>query len=70
MLIKGFDSRSEFLFTDGSYGKNVIICGADMSSSVHINNNWKVMFILVDGATQDFDDTIFTAKTKYPINFT
>ena len=26
----GFDSRSEFLFTDGSYGKNVIIFGADM----------------------------------------
>ena len=30
----GFDSRSEFLFTDGSYGKNVIIFGADMSSTV------------------------------------
>ena len=27
----GFDSRSEFLFTDGSYGKNVIIFVADMS---------------------------------------
>ena len=27
----GFDSRSEFLFTDGCYGKNVIIFGADMS---------------------------------------
>ena len=26
----GFDSRSEFLFADGSYGKNVIIFGADM----------------------------------------
>ena len=24
----GFDSRSEFLFTDGSYGKNIIIFGA------------------------------------------
>ena len=28
----GFDSRSEFLFTDGSMGKNVTIFGADMSS--------------------------------------
>ena len=34
----GFDSCSDFLFTDGSYGKNVIIFGADMSSSVHVDN--------------------------------
>ena len=34
----GFDSRSEFSFIDGSVGKNVIIFGADMSSSVHIDN--------------------------------
>ena len=33
----GFDSRSEFLFTDGSYEKNVIILVADMSSSVHVD---------------------------------
>ena len=37
----GFDSRSEFLFTDGSYGKNVIISVADMSSSVHVGNKGK-----------------------------
>ena len=34
----GFDSRSEFLFTDGSMGENVIIFRADMSSSVHSDN--------------------------------
>ena len=28
----GFDSRSEFLFTDGSMRKNAIIFGADMGS--------------------------------------
>ena len=38
----GFDSRSEFSFTDGSYGKNVILFGADMSSSVHVVNATKV----------------------------
>ena len=32
----GFDSRSKFSLPDGSMGKNVIIFGADMSSSVHI----------------------------------
>ena len=31
-----FGSRSEFSFADGSIGKNVIMFGAGMSSSVHI----------------------------------
>ena len=34
----GFGSRSEFLFTDESYGKNIIIFVADMISSVHVYN--------------------------------
>ena len=37
-----FDSSSEFLFTDGSMGKNVIIFGADISSSVHDDNKKKI----------------------------
>ena len=36
-----FDSRSELLFADGSYEKNVINFGADMSSSVHVNSKEK-----------------------------
>ena len=35
-----FDSRSEFLFTNESYWKNVITFGSDVSSSVDIDNNW------------------------------
>ena len=35
-----FDSRSEFLFTNKSYWKNVITFGSNMSSSVDIDNNW------------------------------
>ena len=42
----GFDSRTEFLFADGSMEKNVIIFGADMSSSVHIDNKYKDILIL------------------------
>ena len=34
----GFESRSEFLFTDGKIGENVVIFGADMTSSAHIDN--------------------------------
>ena len=37
----GFDSHSEFSLPDGSMGKDVIIFGADMSSSVHIDNKGK-----------------------------
>ena len=48
----GFDSRSEFLFTDRSYGKNVIIFGVDVSSSVHVDNNGKDVLILGKGNTR------------------
>ena len=66
----GFDSRSEFLFTDGSYGKNIIIFGVDMNSSVHVDNKEKDNLILGEGPTQRLDDTTFTAEAKYPTNFT
>ena len=56
----GFDFRSEFLFSDGDYGKNVIICGADMSSSVHSDNKRKHVLILGEGPIQKLDDTTLT----------
>ena len=66
----GFYWRSESLFTDGRYGKNVIIFGADMRSSVHVDNKGTDILILGEGPTQGLDDTTLTAETKYPINFT
>ena len=66
----GFDSRSEFSFTDGSMGRNVIIFGADMNSSVHIDNKGRDMLILGEGPTQGLDGTTLTAEAIYPINFT
>ena len=65
-----FDSCSQFLFTDRSYGKIVIIFGADMSSFVHVDNKGKDILILGEGPTQGLDDTTLTAEAKYPINFT
>ena len=56
--------------TDGSLGKNVIIFGADMSSSVHIDNINKDILILGEKLTQGLDDTTLTAEGKYPVNFT
>ena len=37
-----FDSRSKFSLPDGSIEKDVIIFGADMSSSVHFDNKGKI----------------------------
>ena len=66
----GFDSRSQFLFTDGTYGKNVIIFGADKSSSMHVENKGKDILILGEGPTKGLDNNTLTAEAKYPINFT
>ena len=34
----GFDRRGSFSFPGGGFGQNILIFGADMSSSVHIDN--------------------------------
>ena len=65
----GFDSRSEFLFADESYGKYVIIFRADMSSSVHYDNKGKEILILGEGPIQRLDGTVLTAEAKYSISF-
>ena len=57
-------------FTDESMGKNVIIFGADMSSSVHIDHKNKDILIVGEGPTQWLDDATLTAEAKHPINFT
>ena len=66
----GFGSPSEFLLNDGSVGKNVIIFGAGMSSSVHIDMTNKDILILCERPTKGLDDTTLTAEAKYPINLT
>ena len=66
----GFDSCGEYSLIFGSIGKNVIIFGVDLSSSVHIDDKGKYILILGKGPTQGLDSTTFTAKALYPINFT
>ena len=39
----GFDSKGEFSFGSNGFGRNVIILGVDMSSSIHANNK-KIIF--------------------------
>ena len=66
----GFDSRLEFLLTDGSVGKNVINFGAHMSSSVHFDNKNKDISIRGKGPMQRLYDITLTVEAKYLINFT
>ena len=51
-------------------GRNVIIFGADMSSSINVDNKNKNILILCEGPTEGLGDTALTAEAKYPINFT
>ena len=50
-------------------GKNVIVFGVDMSSSVHIDNKKKDNLILGKGPTKGLDDTTCSAEAQYSINF-
>ena len=61
----GFDSSSEFSFSDWGVGKNVIIFGADRSSSVHIDNKNKDILIHDEGTTQGLDDTSSRSEIYY-----
>ena len=65
-----FDSCSEFVFTDGSYRKNVIIFRDNMGSSVHVYNKEKNILILGERPTQQWDGTTLVAEAKWPIKLT
>ena len=62
----GFDRRSSFLFPGGGFGQNVLILGADMSSSAHIDNKKKNILVLGVGPTQGLEHTV-TAEKMYSI---
>ena len=65
----GFDRRSSFSFPGGGFGQNVLIFGADMSSSAHIDNKKKDILVLGKGPTQGLEHML-TAEKIYFINFT
>ena len=64
-----FDRRSSFSFPGGGFGQNVLIFGAEMSSSPHIDNKKKDILVLGIGPTQGLEHTLTTEK-MYSINFT
>ena len=42
----GFDRRSSFSLTGCGFGQKVLIFGADMSTSIHIDNKKKDILVL------------------------
>ena len=65
----GFDRKGEFSFGNG-FGQNIIILGADMSSSVHASNKTKNNLVLGKDFTQGLDYTTIYAEKFYSTNFT
>ena len=65
----GLDRRSSFSFPSGGFGQNVLDFGADMSSSIHVDNKKKDILILGRGPTKGLESTLATGK-MYSINFT
>ena len=65
----GFDRRSSFSFPGGGFGQNVLIFGADMNSSPHVDNKGKDILILGIGPTQGLGEHSLTAEKMYSINF-
>ena len=56
--------KETFSFPIGEFGKNVIIFGADMSSSVYFDNKKNNILIIGEGPTKGLDDTTLTAEKK------
>ena len=65
----GFDRRSSFSFPGVRFGQNLLIFGADMSSSAHIDNKKQNILVLGKGPTQGLEHKL-TAEKMYSISFT
>ena len=59
----GFDAHGSFLLFDGSgFGKNVIIFGANMASSGHVDSRKKDIIMLGKDPTQGLGNTTLAAE--------
>ena len=60
----GFHWKGSFSFRGSGIGENVIIFGADTSSSVSVGNEGKYILILGSGPTQGLGEHSLTAEKK------
>ena len=58
----GFDRTGFYLLPDGSFGRNVVIFGVDMSSSAHVDNKGRDILILGTRPTQRLGEHSLTEK--------
>ena len=63
-----FDRIWRFSFPGGGFDQNKLIFGADMSSSFHIDNKKKDIWVLGKGPTQGLEHT-FSPEKMYSVNF-
>ena len=61
----GFDRTGLYLLPSGRFGRNVIIFGVDMSSSIHVDINGKDISILGKGPTQGLGEHSLTEENMY-----
>ena len=66
----GLYSRGSFSHSSGGDGRNVIIFGADMSSSAHANNKSGSILVLGKDFIQGIDNTTIYAEKMYSTSFT
>ena len=65
-----FDGSGNFSLSDGrGFGKNIIMFGADIGSSVNIHNKKKNILNLAKGPKQGLDNIALSAEKQYSINF-
>ena len=64
-----FDRKGDFSFGNG-FGRNCIIFGAEMGSSIHANNKTKNILVLGKDFVQGLQNTKIYAEKLYSINFT
>ena len=65
-----FDSKRSFSHPSGGYGKNVIIFGADLSSSIHANNTANNILVFGKEFIQGINGTTIYAEKMCSTNFT
>ena len=58
----GLDLKGTFSQPNGGVGKNFIIFGAAMSSSIHASNKTRSILVLGEGFTQGIDNTTLYAE--------
>ena len=61
----GFDRRSAFSFPGSGFGQNVLIFGAYMSSSTHIDNKKIYILVLGKGPTKGLEHTLTAEKNIF-----